>query len=106
MSDEGAIQPTKEVIFDLTHSGTLAAHLGSQRTFVQLKTSLLAGAEGNVVWWCRECEMCAQWQDATKENSQSLLGTEEGSQSWGTLSLNLSLFRVRRDIFLHKYKSV
>jgi len=102
MSDEGAIQPTKEVIFDLTHSGTLAAHLGSQRTFVQLKTSLLAGAEGNVVWWCREYEMCAQWQDATKENSQSLFGTEEGSQSWGTLSLNLSLFRVRRDIFLHK----
>jgi len=40
-------------LFDLTHSGPLAAHLGSQRTFRQLRSVYYwPGLKRDVVQWC------------------------------------------------------
>jgi len=74
MSDEATIQfvvprRLRKPLFDITHSGPLAAHLGSQRTFLQLKAVYYwPGLKGDVVRWCRECEICAQcckmWYDS------------------------------------------
>ena len=48
-------------LFDMTHSGPLAAHLGSQKTYLQLKSAYYwPGLKRDVTTWCRECEVCAQ----------------------------------------------
>ena len=48
-------------LFDQSHSGPLAAHLGAQRTFLQLKSAYYwPGMKGDVIRWCKECEVCAQ----------------------------------------------
>jgi len=39
--------------------------------------------------------------DIPDGDSQPLLGPEEDSQSWGTLSPRPSLLRVRRDLFVY-----
>ena len=47
--------------FDQSHSGPLAAHLGDKRTFLQLKSAYYwPGMKGDVIRWCKECEVCAQ----------------------------------------------
>ena len=51
----------RKPLFDQSHSGPLAAHLGAQRTFLQLRTAYYwPGMKGDVVRWTRECETCAQ----------------------------------------------
>jgi len=48
-------------LFDMTHSGPLAAHLGSQKTYLQLKSAYYwPGLKRDVTTWCRECEVRAQ----------------------------------------------
>jgi len=48
-------------LFDVTHLGPLAAHLGSQKTYLQLKSAhYWPGLKRDVTTWCRECEVCAQ----------------------------------------------
>ena len=48
-------------LFVMTHAGKLAAHLGSQRTYLQLKaTYYWPGMKSDVIKWCRQCEVCAQ----------------------------------------------
>ena len=47
--------------FDQSHSGPLAAHLGAKGTFLQLKSAYYwPGTKGDVIRWCKECEVCAQ----------------------------------------------
>jgi len=51
----------RKPLFDQSHSGPLAAHLGAQRTFLQLRTAYCwPGMKGDVVRWSKECETCAQ----------------------------------------------
>jgi len=51
----------RKPLFDQSHSGPLAAHLGAQRTFLQLKSAYYwPGMKGDVIRWCKECEVCAQ----------------------------------------------
>jgi len=51
----------RKPLFDQSHSGPLAAHLGAQRTFLQLRTAYYwPGMKGDVVRWTKECETCAQ----------------------------------------------
>ena len=51
----------RKPLFDQSHSGPLAAHLGAQRTFLQLRTAYYwPGMKGDIVRWTRECETCAQ----------------------------------------------
>ena len=48
-------------LFEMTHAGKLASHLGSQRTYLQLKAVYYwPGLKSDVIKWCRECEICAQ----------------------------------------------
>ena len=48
-------------LFDLTHAGNLAAHLGSQRTFLQLKTAYYwPGMRKDIEKWYRQCDTCAR----------------------------------------------
>jgi len=47
-------------LFDLTHSGNLAAHLGAQRTVQQLKSSYYWPGMRKNNLWCRQCEACAR----------------------------------------------
>ena len=47
-------------LFDLTHAGSFAAHLGAVRTIVQLKTHYYwVGLNRDVRQWCRQCAQCA-----------------------------------------------
>ena len=47
-------------LFEQTHAGPLAAHLGSDRTISQLKTSYYwPGMHKDVTAWCHACEVCA-----------------------------------------------
>jgi len=51
----------RKPLFDQSHSGPLAAHLGAQRTFLQLKSAYYCpGMKGDIIRWCKECEVCAQ----------------------------------------------
>ena len=51
----------RKSLFDMTHSGPLAAHLGSQKTYLQLKSAYYwPGLKRDVTTWCRECDICAQ----------------------------------------------
>jgi len=51
----------RKPLFDQSHSGPLAAHLGAQRTFLQLKSAYYwLGMKGDIIRWCKECEVCAQ----------------------------------------------
>jgi len=51
----------RKPLFAQSHSGPLAAHLGAQRTFLQLKSAYYwPGMKGDVIRWCKECEVCAQ----------------------------------------------
>jgi len=51
----------RKPLFDQSHSGPLAAHLGAQRTFLQLRSAYYwPGMKGDVVRWTKECETCAQ----------------------------------------------
>ena len=51
----------RKPLFDQSHSGPLAAHLGAQRTFLQLKSAYYwPGMKGDVIRWSKECEVCAQ----------------------------------------------
>jgi len=51
----------RKAFFDQSHSGPLAAHLGAQRTFLQLKSGYYwPGLKRDVIRWCRECDVCAQ----------------------------------------------
>jgi len=51
----------RKPLFDQSHSGPLAAHLGAQRIFLQLRTAYYwPGMKGDVVRWTKECETCAQ----------------------------------------------
>jgi len=51
----------RKPLFDRSHSGPLAAHLGAQRTFLQLRTAYYwLGMKGDVIRWTKECETCAQ----------------------------------------------
>jgi len=63
--DSNAVQMVphrlRRSLFDQSHSGPLAAHLGAQRTFLQLRTAYYwPGMKGDVVRWTKECETCAQ----------------------------------------------
>ena len=54
----------RKPLFDQSHSGPLAAHLGAQRTFLQLKSVYYwPGMKGDVIRWSKECEVCAQSKD-------------------------------------------
>ena len=51
----------RKPLFDQSHSGPLAAHLGAQRTFLQLRSAYYwPGMKGDVIRWTKECETCAQ----------------------------------------------
>ena len=52
-------------LFDLTHAGPSAAHLGAVRTTVQLKTHYYwVGLNRDVRQWCRQCAQCARAKGA------------------------------------------
>ena len=52
-------------LFDLTHAGPFAAHLGAARTIVQLKTHYhWVGLNRDVCQWCRQCAQCARAKGA------------------------------------------
>jgi len=52
-------------LFDLTHAGPSAAHLGDARTIVQLKTHYhWVGLNRDVRQWCRQCAQCARAKGA------------------------------------------
>ena len=47
-------------LFDYTHAGPLAAHLGAERTMTQLRRSYYwPGMTRDVNTWCQCCEVCA-----------------------------------------------
>ena len=51
----------RKPLFDQSHSGPLAAHLGAQRTFLQLRSAYYwPGMKGDVIRWTKEYEACAQ----------------------------------------------
>ena len=51
----------RKPFFGQSHSGPLAANLGAQRTFLQLKSAhYWPGMKCDVIRWCREYEVCAQ----------------------------------------------
>jgi len=51
----------RKTFFNQTHSCPLAAHLGAQITFLQLRSAYYwPGLKQDVIRWCRECEVCAQ----------------------------------------------
>jgi len=51
----------RKPLFDQSHSGPLAAHLGAQRTFLQLRSAYYwPGMKGDVIRWTKVCETCAQ----------------------------------------------
>ena len=61
-SDHQLVVPEalKRRLFEQTHAGLLAAHLGSDRTISQLKTSYYwPGMHKDVTAWCHACEVCA-----------------------------------------------
>jgi len=48
-------------LFEFTHAGPLAAHLGAQRTYLQLKpTYYWPGMRKDIHIWYRRCEICAR----------------------------------------------
>jgi len=48
-------------LFDITHAGPLAAHLGPERTHLQLKQLYYwPGTTTDVPLWYHQCEVCAQ----------------------------------------------
>lgn len=48
-------------LFDTTHAGPLSAHLGSQRTLLQLRQAYYwPGMRKDVVKWYQQCDICAQ----------------------------------------------
>jgi len=52
-------------LFDLTHAGPSAAHLGAARTIIQLKTHYYwVGLNRDVRQWCRQCAQCARAKGA------------------------------------------
>jgi len=52
-------------LFDLTHAGPSAAHLGAARTTIQLKTHYYwVGLNRDVRQWCRQCAQCARAKGA------------------------------------------
>jgi len=52
-------------LFDLTHAGPSAAHLGAARTIVQLKANYhWVGLNRDVRQWCRQCAQCARAKGA------------------------------------------
>jgi len=47
-------------LFELTHAGPLAAHLGARKTALQLQRHYYwRGMTGDVRRWCRQCQPCA-----------------------------------------------
>ena len=51
----------RKSLFEMTHAGKLAAHLGSQRMYLQLKAIYYWPCmKSDIIKWCRECEVCAQ----------------------------------------------
>jgi len=51
----------RKPLLEQSHSGPLAAHLGAQRTFLQLKSAYYwPDMKGDIIRWCKECEVCAQ----------------------------------------------
>ena len=47
-------------LFELTHSGPTAGHLGADRTFKQLRKSYFwPGMRRDIADWCRQCPQCA-----------------------------------------------
>ena len=54
-------QRLRKSIFEMTHAGKLAAHLGAQRTYLQMKADYYWPCmKRDVTTWCRQCEICAQ----------------------------------------------
>ena len=48
-------------LFDLKHAGNFAAHLGAQRTLLQLKFAYYwPGMRKDIDLWCRQCDACAR----------------------------------------------
>jgi len=46
-------------LFEMSHSGPLAAHLGSKKTAVQLKNHYFwSSLNRDVAEWCRQCPQC------------------------------------------------
>jgi len=66
LSDEQTTQSVvprrlRKSIFDLMHAGKLPAHLGAQRTYLQMKADYYwPGLKRDVATWCRQCEVCTQ----------------------------------------------
>ena len=51
----------RRTLFQITHAGPLAAHLGSERTLLQMQQSYYwPGMRKDITQWCRECEDCAK----------------------------------------------
>ena len=46
-------------LFDHTHAGPLAAHLGAERTLSQLRSYYWPGMSKDVNTWCQACDICA-----------------------------------------------
>ena len=52
-------QTLRRRLFDASHSGPLAAHLGAQRMIKQLKSQYYwPGLNKDVHTWCQECHQC------------------------------------------------
>jgi len=48
-------------LFEMVHAGPLFAHIGMQKTYLQMKLAYYRpGMKRDIAQWCRQCSICAQ----------------------------------------------
>jgi len=51
----------RKKLFEMVHAGPLSAHLGMQKTYLQMKLAYYwPGMKRDITHWCKQCSVCAQ----------------------------------------------